>query len=68
MSRTPRSFYRLTPAELSYLGVNKIAYVKPMDGEFGIHSANGHLVATTATSRGAFEVIRANDMEPQYIH
>ena len=58
--------------DLAVLGVQDIAYVKPVlhQGQpaFEVHAADGTLVATTATRHAAEHLIRHNDLEPVSVH
>jgi len=62
----------LSPLELESLGVNYIAYVKPItvDGEraYGIYSANGEQLGVSEHHDLALETIREQDLEPLSLH
>jgi len=58
--------------ELAMLGVQAVAYVKPVWIEgierFTIHAADGTPMAMLDDRRAAFAVIRQNDLEPVSVH
>ena len=62
----------LSPLELESLGINYIAYVKPItvDGvqAFGIYGANGEQLGVSARHDHALEAIRDQDLEPLSLH
>lgn len=62
----------LSPTDLASLGLNNIAFVKPVlvEGEpaFGIHAADGTPMAIMAAHDLAFAAIRQNDLEPVSVH
>ncbi len=62
----------LSPHELESLGINYIAYVKPItvDGiqAFGIFGANGEQLGISERRDHAIEVIREQDLEPLSLH
>lgn len=63
---------QMTAQELAVLGVQNVAYVRPVDHEgepaFGIFSADGTQMAIAANRDLAFAVIRQNDLEPASVH
>jgi hypothetical protein len=63
---------QLTARELGVLGMDDVAYVKPivLDGadKFAVHAADGTQIAVLATRDLAFAVVRQNDMEPVSVH
>jgi hypothetical protein len=63
---------QLTAKELAVLGVQDVAYVRPVraDGKsaFAIHAADGTEMAVVASRELAFAVIRQNDMEAVSVH
>jgi len=65
-------FRQLTATELGLLGMNDIAYVKPVieDGvaAFAVHAADGTRMAVITNRDLAFAVVRQNDMEPVSVH
>lgn len=69
-----RSFEReqMTAKELAVLGMQHVAYVKPIENEgkagFAIHAADGTQMALVASRDLAFAVIRQNDMEGVSVH
>lgn len=69
-----RSFEReeITAQELAVLGVQDLAYVRPVEAEgkpgFAIHAADGTQMAVVASRDLAFAVIRQNDMEGVSVH
>ncbi len=62
----------LSPTDLASLGLNDIAFVKPVvvEGEpaFGIHAADGTPMAVVAAHDLAFAAIRQNDLVPFSVH
>jgi hypothetical protein len=62
----------LSPLELESLGVNYIAYVKPItvDGilAYGIYSANGEQLGVSDHHDHALETIREQDLEALSLH
>ncbi|HEX3535193.1 MAG TPA: DUF1150 family protein [Stellaceae bacterium] len=69
-----RSFEReeITAQELAVLGVQDVAYVKPVEAEgkpaFAICAADGTQMAVVPSRDLAFAVIRQNDMEGVSVH
>ena len=63
---------QLTATELGLLGMNDIAYIKPVieDGVagFAVHAADGTRMAVITNRDLAFAVVRQNDMEPVSVH
>ena len=62
----------LSTRDMAALGVQDIAYVKPVlhQGQpaFAVHAADGTLVAMTATRLAADVLVRNNDLEPVSVH
>jgi len=62
----------MTSNDLAMLGMQDIAYVKPVlvDGTtgFAIHAADGTRMALIANRDLAFAVVRQNEMEPVSVH
>ena len=62
----------LTPEQLFHLGVQDIAYVKPVskDGEsrFAVHAADGTEIAVFDARDVAFAACRQHDLEPVSLH
>ena len=62
----------LSDNELGLLGMEDVAYVKPVvvDGTdaFAVHAANGTQIAVMANRDVAFAVVRQHDMEPVSVH
>ncbi len=62
----------LSVDELANLGVNYVAYVKPMtvDGveAYGIFGADGEQIGVTPGRDTAFAAIRQHDLEPLSVH
>ena len=58
--------------EFAILGLNIIAFVKPIHVEgvaaFGIHAADGTPMAIVSDYELAFAAIRQNDLEPVSVH
>ena len=63
---------RLSDSELGLLGMEDVAYVKPVvvDGAdvFAVHAADGTQIAVIADRELAFAVVRQHDMEPVSVH
>ena len=63
---------QMSPQELAVLGVQDLAYVKPVEHEgapaFGIFAADGTQMALAASRDLALVVIRQSDMEPASVH
>ena len=63
---------QLSERELGLLGVNDVAYVKPIVDNgveaFAVHAADGTQIAVIANRDLAFAVVRQNDMEPVSVH
>jgi len=66
------SLKHLSANELGLLGMEDVAYVKPIvvDGgeAFAVHAANGTQIAVIADRELAFAVVRQHDMEPVSVH
>jgi len=62
----------MTSQELAVLGMQNVAYVKPIEAEgkpaYAICAADGTQMALAASRDLAFAVIRQNDMEPASVH
>ena len=62
----------ISTQDLAALGMQDIAYVKPVlhQGEpaFAVHAADGTLVAMTATRIAADLLVRNSDLEPVSVH
>ncbi|HEV2188618.1 MAG TPA: DUF1150 family protein [Stellaceae bacterium] len=62
----------MTTNDLAMLGMQDIAYVKPVivDGNSGyaVHAADGTQMALIADRDLAFAVVRQNEMEPVSVH
>jgi hypothetical protein len=63
---------QMTTNDLAMLGMQDIAYVKPVlvDGTegFAVHAADGTQMALIANRDLAFAVVRQNEMEPVSVH
>jgi hypothetical protein len=63
---------QLSAQELGLLGMNDVAYVKPIVDNgtqaFAVHAADGTRIAVIANRDLAFAVVRQNDMEPVSVH
>jgi hypothetical protein len=63
---------QLSAKELGLLGMNDVAYVKPVvdngSQAFAVHAADGTRIAVIANRDLAFAVVRQNDMEPVSVH
>jgi len=63
---------QLSPRELGMLGMEDLAYIKPVveDGveAFAVCAADGTQMAVIADRNLAFAVVRQHDMEPVSVH
>ncbi|MFI4948477.1 MAG: DUF1150 family protein [Alphaproteobacteria bacterium] len=63
---------QLSERELGLLGMNDVAYVKPIvdngSEAYAVHAADGARIAVIANRDLAFAVVRQNDMEPVSVH
>jgi len=70
--QTIEQLRQMTPNDLAMLGVQAIAYVRPvlLEGTSGyaICAADGTQMALTADRDLAFAVVRQHDMEPVSVH
>jgi hypothetical protein len=71
MTQTERSI-TISPQDLMVLGLQKVAYIKPVTVEgksaFAIHTADGREVAVMADLQVALAAVRQNEMEPVSVH
>jgi len=62
----------LSPEAFAMLGAPHLAYVSPIVTDagsgFGIHAANGNLLAVLRSRDLAFAAARQNDLEPVSVH
>jgi len=62
----------ITATDLAMLGMQDIAYVKPVMVEgtagYAIHAADGTQMALTGDRDIAFAVVRQNELEPVSVH
>lgn len=69
---TPSSIAALSATDFAALGVNLVAYVKPVlaDGQpgYAIHAADGTPLAMARDAAVAAASVRQNDMEPLSVH
>jgi hypothetical protein len=72
MMQTIEQMRQMTANDLAMLGVQHIAYVKPVtvDGTagFAIHAADGTQMAVIGDRDVAFAVVRQNELEPVSVH
>ncbi len=58
----------LTPEAFANMGAPQLAYISPVSTEqgqgFGIHAANGNLLAVLASRELAFAAARQHELEP----
>jgi hypothetical protein len=70
--QTNEEMRQMTPNDLAMLGMQDIAYVKPVlvDGNatYAIHAADGTHMALIADRAIAFAVVRQNELEPVSVH
>ncbi|MGO4125569.1 DUF1150 family protein [Inquilinus sp. YAF38] len=66
------TFTQMSPTDFAAIGLNQIAFVKPVvvEGEpaFAVHGADGTPLAMVKDRDLAFAVVRQNDMEPVSAH
>ncbi|MGK9167336.1 DUF1150 domain-containing protein [Inquilinus limosus] len=66
------TFTEMSPTDFAALGLNQIAFVKPVvvddQPAFAVHGADGTPLAVVKDRDLAFAVIRQNDMEPVSAH
>ena len=62
----------LSPQDLMALGLQRIAYVKPVEVEgdtaFAVHAADGTQIAIMTTRDQAVAAIRHHELEPLSVH
>jgi hypothetical protein len=63
----------LTEAQFAALGLNRLAYVKPVRGDDGdivyrVHAAEGSMIGELGDRAIAEAAIREHDMEPLSVH
>ena len=62
----------MSPQELAMMGVQDVAYVKPVvvDGaaRYAIHAADGTQMAVVPDRDVAFILVRQNDLDPVSVH
>lgn len=63
----------LTPEEFRYLGLDRIAYIKPItsptdEATFSIHAATGEMLARASTFQAAWHAIEQHDLRPLMVH
>jgi hypothetical protein len=72
MMQTNEQMRQMTANDLAMLGVQHIAYVRPVmvDGTagFAIHAADGTQMAVIGDREVAFAVVRQNELEPVSVH
>ena len=65
-------FRNLSSQDLAALGVQDLAYIRPVQhkGEpaFAVYAADGTLVALSGSRLAAESLIRQNEMEPVSVH
>jgi hypothetical protein len=63
---------QMSAQELAMMGVQDVAYVKPVviDGasRYAIHAADGTQMAVVANRDVAFTMVRQNDLDPVSVH
>jgi len=62
----------ISPQDLMVLGLEQVAYVKPIEVEgaaaFAVHAADGTQIAVMKSREIAFATILHNDLEPVSLH
>ena len=70
--QTTEQMRYMTTNDLAMLGMQDIAYVKPVIVEgtagYAVHAADGTQMALIANRDLAFAVVRQNEMEPVSVH
>jgi hypothetical protein len=70
--QTTEQMRHMTTNDLAMLGMQDIAYVKPVIVEgssgYAVHAADGTQMALIANRDLAFAVVRQNEMEPVSVH
>lgn len=71
MSAIPR-LRQMSRQELALLGVQDMAYVKPVLVEgvqgYAVHAADGTAIAVLGDRDTAFAMLRQHDLEPMSVH
>ena len=66
------SFSQMSPQDFIALGLQDVAFVKPIvergRAAYAIHTADGKLAAVAETRELAFATVRQNDLEPVSVH
>ena len=68
-----KSFETLSEQEFLGLGLDHMAYIRPLTAEdgamvFGVFSANGQRMAVLANAEVAVAAIKQHDLEPVWLH
>ncbi|MBV8777472.1 MAG: DUF1150 family protein [Alphaproteobacteria bacterium] len=70
--QTIEEMRHMTANDLAMLGMQDIAYVKPVTvngaAGYAIHAADGTQMALTGDRAIAFAVVRQNELEPVSVH
>ena len=70
--QTTEQMRQMTTNDLAILGMQDVAYVKPVVVEgnagYAVHAADGTQMALIANRDLAFAVVRQNEMEPVSVH
>ena len=70
--QTIEQMRQMTTNDLAMLGMQDVAYVKPVVVEgnagYAVHAADGTQMALIANRDLAFAVVRQNEMEPVSVH
>jgi hypothetical protein len=70
--QTTEQMRQMTTNDLAMLGMQDVAYVKPVIVEgnpgYAVHAADGTQMALIANRDLAFAVVRQNEMEPVSVH
>lgn len=60
---------RLSPQEFLGVGMDQIAYIRPLTGSgFSIHAADGTQLSIVASYNDAVMAARTNDLHPVTLH
>ena len=72
MNANPNHFQPMEPQAFAQLGVQGVAYVKPVvvDGidAWAIHAADGTQIGVAGDRDQAFAAVKQNDLEPVSVH
>lgn len=72
MIEAPTATLKVTPEQLGALGMEQVAYLRPVtleggEAAIGVFAADGRPLAAAASMALAQALVRQNDMEPAYV-